>query len=75
MTLLLALVISGFVIALGGLMYGVLAVGIPYPDPTPAQAAAEGGSSALLDWRRSKYAAWCGPAPPQLLDQTAESIS
>lgn len=46
----LALLIWGFVIAMCGLMYGVLAVGVPYQDPTPAQAAAERTSSAIVDW-------------------------
>jgi len=31
----------GLVIALAGVAYGALTVGVPYPDPTPAQAAAE----------------------------------
>jgi hypothetical protein len=50
MKLLLVLTLSGFVAAIGGLVYGVLAVGVPCQDPTPAQAAAERASAAISGW-------------------------
>ena len=50
MKLLLWLMLSGFAVAIGGLVYGVLAVGVPYQDPTPAQAAAERVSVAISGW-------------------------
>ena len=50
MRLLLAVTLSGFAAAIGGLVYGVLAVGVPYPDPTPAQAASERASVAISGW-------------------------
>lgn len=49
MKLLLRLTLSGCAVAIGGLVYGVLAVGVPYQDPIPAQAAAERRSVALSD--------------------------
>lgn len=48
--LMLWLTLSGFAVAIGGLLYGVLAVGVPYQDPTPAQAAAERVSVAISGW-------------------------
>jgi hypothetical protein len=50
MKLMLWLMLSGFAVAIGGIVYGVLAVGVPYQDPTPAQAAAERGSVAISGW-------------------------
>ena len=50
MKTLLALTLFGFVVAIGGLLYGVVAVGVPYQDPTPAQAAAERASLAISGW-------------------------
>ena len=50
MKLLLWLMLSGFAVAIGGLVYGVLAVGVPYQDPAPAQAAAERVSVAISGW-------------------------
>lgn len=50
MKLFLGLTLSGFAVAIGGLVYGVLAVGVPYQDPTPAQAAAERVSDAITGW-------------------------
>lgn len=47
---LLWVTLSGFVVAIGGFVYGVLAAGVPYPDPTPAQAAAERISVAISGW-------------------------
>jgi len=41
--------VVGTVVAIGGLLYGVLTVGVPYPDPTPAQAAAERANLAISD--------------------------
>ncbi len=43
-------VVVGLFVAAGGLLYGVLMVGVPYPDPTPAQAAAEGANLAISSW-------------------------
>lgn len=50
MKFLLWLTLSGFAVAIGGIVYGVLAVGVPYQDPTPAQAAAERVSVAISGW-------------------------
>ena len=50
MKTLLALTLFGFVVAIGGLLYGVVAVGVPYQDPTPAQAAAERASFTISGW-------------------------
>jgi hypothetical protein len=50
MKLLLATALLGFAMAIGGLLYGVLAVGVPYHDPTPAQAAAERASLSISGW-------------------------
>jgi hypothetical protein len=50
MKLFLGLTLSGVAVAIGGLVYGVLAVGVPYQDPTPAQAAAERVSAAISGW-------------------------
>ncbi len=40
----------GAVIAIGGLLYGVLTVGVPHPEPTLAQAAAEKSHLAISSW-------------------------
>jgi hypothetical protein len=53
MKLMLWLSLSGFAVAIGGLAYGVLAVGVPYQDPTPSQAAAERVSVAISGWAMS----------------------
>jgi hypothetical protein len=49
MKFLLWLTLSGFAVAIVGLVHGALAVGVPYQDPTPAQAAAERVSVAISD--------------------------
>jgi len=41
---------AGLFVAAGGLLYGVLAVGVPYPDPTPAQAVTERSNLAISNW-------------------------
>ena len=46
----LGIAASGLVIAAGGLIYGVLAVGVPHQNPTPAQAAAERMNVAVSGW-------------------------
>lgn len=48
--LMLWLTLAGFAVAIGGLLYGVLAVGVPYQDPTPAQAATERVSVTISGW-------------------------
>lgn len=40
------LLITGLITLLAGFAYGVLSVGVPYPEPTPAQARAQ--TAALL---------------------------
>jgi len=50
MKMMLAIAGAGLVIALGGLAYGVLTVGVPYQDPTAAQAAAERMNVAISGW-------------------------
>ena len=40
----------GGTIAIGGIIYGVVSVGVPYPDATPAQAAAERTNLAVSSW-------------------------
>ena len=47
--LLLWLTLSGFAVAIGSLVHGALALGVPYQEPTPAQAAAERVSVAISD--------------------------
>jgi hypothetical protein len=42
--------VVGLFMAAGGLFYGVLTVGVPYPDPTPAQAVAERSNLAISSW-------------------------
>jgi len=49
MKLLLSLTLVGVAVAIGGLVHGGLAVGVPYQDPTPAQAAAARVSVAISD--------------------------
>jgi hypothetical protein len=41
---------AGLFVAAGGLLYGGLTVGVPYPDPTPAQAVAERSNLAISSW-------------------------
>jgi len=48
--MMLAIAGAGFVIASGGLVYGVLTVGVPYQDATAAQAAAERTNVAISNW-------------------------
>ncbi len=50
MTWMISIAATGFVLTLAGFLYGVLTVGVPYPDPTPAQAAAERSNLAISDW-------------------------
>ena len=50
MKMMLAIAGAGLVIAFGGLLHGVLTVGVPYQDPTAAQAAAERMNVAISDW-------------------------
>lgn len=45
----------GAVVAIGGLLYGVLSVGVPHPEPTLPQAAAEKANLAI-----SHCATGCG---------------
>ena len=45
--------VVGLFVAAVGLIYGVLMVGVPYPDPTPAQAVAERSSVAISGWMMS----------------------
>jgi heme/copper-type cytochrome/quinol oxidase subunit 2 len=40
----------GLAMAIAGFVYGVVAVGVPTQDPTPAQAAAERFNLALSGW-------------------------
>jgi heme/copper-type cytochrome/quinol oxidase subunit 2 len=40
----------GLALAVAGFVYGVVAVGVPTQDPTPAQAAAERFNLALSGW-------------------------
>ena len=40
----------GLAMAIAGFVYGVVAVGVPAQDPTPAQAAAERFNLALSGW-------------------------
>jgi heme/copper-type cytochrome/quinol oxidase subunit 2 len=40
----------GLAMAIAGFVYGVVAVGVPAQDPTPAQAAAERLNIALSGW-------------------------
>lgn len=40
----------GLAMAIAGFVYGVMAVGVPAQDPTPAQAAAERFNLALSGW-------------------------
>lgn len=44
------LTIAGLIITIGGFLYEAFTVGIPYPDPTPAQAAAQQRELAISDW-------------------------
>lgn len=41
---------TGAALMVAGLLYGVLMVGVPYPDPTPAQAVAERSNVAISGW-------------------------
>ena len=41
---------SGLAMAIAGFVYGVVAVGVPTQDPTPAQADAERFNLALSGW-------------------------
>jgi hypothetical protein len=50
MKVMLALAATGLAVAIGGILYGVVTVGVPYPDPTPAQAAAERANLAIVEW-------------------------
>ena len=50
MKMMLGIAGAGLVIALGGLVYGVVTVGVPYQDPTAAQAAAERMNFAISGW-------------------------
>lgn len=50
MKFLLTMVFFGFIIALGGLLFGVLTVGVPYQDPSPIQAAEERANLAISSW-------------------------
>jgi hypothetical protein len=47
MTWMIAIAATGAALSLAGLVYGVLMVGVPYPDPTPAQDAAEKSNLAI----------------------------
>ncbi len=42
--------VMGLFVAAAGLIYGVLMVGVPYQDPTPAQAVAERSNLAISSW-------------------------
>lgn len=50
MKLLIGLTLSGFVLAIVGLIYGVLAVSVPHQDSTPAQVAVERAAVAISGW-------------------------
>jgi hypothetical protein len=50
MKMMLAIAGVGLVVGLGGLMYGVFAVGVPYQDPTATQAASERANGAISGW-------------------------
>ena len=50
MTKLSVLAGIGLAMAIAGFVYGVVAVGVPAQDPTPAQAAAERFNLALSGW-------------------------
>lgn len=50
MKMMLTIAGVGLVIASGGLAYGIFAVGVPYQDPTAAQAAAERANAAISGW-------------------------
>jgi hypothetical protein len=50
MTWMIVTAAAGLFVAAGGLLCGVLTVEVPYPDPTPAQAAAERSNVAVSSW-------------------------
>jgi len=50
MKFMVAMAVLGVVIAVCGLIYGVLAVGVPYQEPSAAQAAAEETYLTVFDW-------------------------
>jgi hypothetical protein len=50
MTWMIAISATGAALTLTGLLCGVLMVGVPYPDPTAVQAAAERSNVAISGW-------------------------
>jgi len=46
----ITLTVGGMLIAFAGLAWGVINVGVPYSDPTPAQAAAERFHLSVCGW-------------------------
>ena len=50
MTRWLSVAALGAATAVGGILHGVLTVGVPRPEPTPAQAAAERTNLAVSSW-------------------------
>jgi len=46
----IGITVLGLIVAVAGLLYGAITVGVPHIDPTPDQAAAEEFNLAISSW-------------------------